>query len=127
MGKGNTMKTYLTINKRRYEAREFDFNLICDMQDMGIDILDMTTFKNNPISAIRAYASLCIGADKEVAGMEIQEHVVGGGGFDEILSVMQKMMEESDFFRALNKNAEEKDQPDQKEEKDSAGAKQKSK
>ena len=109
------MKTYFTINKRRYEAREFDFNLICDLQELGIDILDMNSLKNNPISAIRAYASLCIGADKETAGAEIQAHIVGGGNFDEILTAMQQMMEESDFFQALNKGTEEEDQESQKE------------
>lgn len=101
------MKTYFTLNNKRYEAREFDFNLICDLQEMGIDILDMSSMRKNPIVAIRAYASLCIGADKDVAGEEIQAHVVNGGGFDEILTAMQKMMEESDFFRALNKEPEE--------------------
>ena len=100
------MKTYFTLNNRRYEAREFDFNLICDLQEMGIDILDMSSLRKNPVTTIRAYASLCIGTDKDVAGEEIQAHVVNGGSFDEILSAMQKMMEESDFFRALNKEPE---------------------
>lgn len=104
------MKTYFTLNNRRYEAREFDFNLICDLQEMGINILDMSGMRNNPVTAIRAYASLCIGADKETAGEEIQAHVINGGGFDEILTAMQKMMEESDFFQALNKGPEEETQ-----------------
>ena len=87
-GKG-TMKTYFTLNNRRYEAREFDFNLICDLQEMGINILDMASMRNNPVTAIRAYASLCIGADKETAGEEIQAHVINGGGFDEILEAIR--------------------------------------
>ena len=104
------MKTYFTLNNRRYEAREFDFNLICDLQEMGIDILDMSSLKNNPLSSIRAYTSLCVGADKELAGEEIQAHILNGGGFDEIMSAMQKKMEESDFFQALNKGPEEETQ-----------------
>ena len=104
------MKTYFTLNNRRYEAREFDFNLICDLQELGINILDMSGMRNNPVTAIRAYASLCIGSDKETAGEEIQAHVINGGGFDEILEAMQKKMEESDFFQALNKDSEEKTQ-----------------
>lgn len=117
------MKTYFTLNNRRYEAREFDFNLICDLQEMGIDILDMSAIKNNPLPAIRAYASLCVGADKEVAGDEIQAHVLNGGGFDEIMTAMQKMMEESDFFQALNKGQEEETQkPTQKKSKESKTA-----
>ena len=31
------MKTYFTLNNRRYEAKEFDFNTVCDLSELGID------------------------------------------------------------------------------------------
>ena len=101
------MKTYFTINNRRYEAKEFDFNTICDLQEMGVNILDMSGIRKNPIPIIRSYLSLCMDADKDIAGSEMQEHIVGGGGFTEILDVITKKMDESDFFQALNKATEE--------------------
>ena len=100
------MKTYITINNKRYEAKEFDFNMICDLQEMGINVLNMSSIRQNPIPIIRAYAALCMDADKDIAGAEVQAHVIAGGGFEEILEVITKMMEESDFFQALNKTAE---------------------
>jgi len=105
-GKGETMKTYFTINNRRYEAKEFDFNLICDLQEMGVNILDMSSIRKNPIPVIRTYVSLCMDADKDVAGEEIQAHIINGGGFEEVLGVITDMMEKSDFFQALNKTTE---------------------
>lgn len=97
------MKTYFTLNKRKYEARQFDYNLICDLSEMGVNVLDMSSIKGSPMNAIRSYVALCMDADKDIAGEEIQAHILGGGGFDEVLGCMTKMMEESDFFQALNK------------------------
>lgn len=101
------MKTYFDLNKNRYEAKDFDFNLICDMQEMGVDMLDMSNLRKNLIPAVRVYAALCLETDKDIAGEEIQKHIINGGNFDEIMSAMQKKMEESDFFQALNQTEEE--------------------
>ena len=101
------MKTYFDLNKKRYEAKDFDFNLICDMQEMGVDMLDMSNLRKNLIPAVRVYAALCLEVDKDIAGAEIQQHIINGGGFDEIMTAMQKKMEESDFFQALNQTEEE--------------------
>lgn len=109
------MKTFFTINNRRYEAKEFDFNLICDLQEMGVNVLNLSSIRKNPIPIIRTYLSLCMDADKDIAGAEIQEHIIGGGGFDEILEVITKKMEDSDFFQALNKTTE-KNTPAEKTE-----------
>lgn len=111
------MKTYFTINNRRYEAKEFDFNLICDLQEMGVNVLDMTSIKRNPIPIIRTYVSLCMDADKEIAGAEIQSHIVNGGTFEEVLGVITDMMENSDFFQALSKETTENTPADVKKAK----------
>lgn len=100
------MKTYFTVNNRRYEAREFDFNLICDLQEMGVNILDMSGIRKNPIGILRNYLALCMDADKDIAGSELQEHIVNGGTFEELMNVVIKMMDESDFFQALSKTEE---------------------
>lgn len=101
------MKTYFTLNDKRYEAKDFDFNLVCDMQEMGVDMLDMGNLRKNLFPALRVYVALCMEVDKDIAGSEIQAHVIKGGGFDEIMEAMQKKMEDSDFFRALNTTEEE--------------------
>ena len=43
----------------------------------------------------------------EKAGKELEEHVKSGGSLEDIANVMGEMIEESGFFRALNKDEEQ--------------------
>ncbi len=88
----------ITVNGKKYNARPFDFNLIIDLEDMGISMTDMSS---KPTGTLRAYVALCMGIDKDVAGIEMQNHLINGDNFDAIAKVMGEEMEESDFFRAL--------------------------
>lgn len=92
-----------TVNNKQYTAREFDINLICDLEDMGISLEDIG--KKN-MNLIRSYFALCSGLDKGDAGKEIQSHLMSGGKFDEILEIMKNKMENSDFFQALKEKSE---------------------
>ena len=93
------MKTF-NVNGKEYKARSFDFNLMCDFEDMGISIAEMTS---KPMSVIRAYFALCTGKGKEFAGKEMEQHLLNGGVFDDIANAMSEEMEKSDFFRSLAK------------------------
>lgn len=104
------MNTF-NVNGKEYVAKAFDFNLICDLEDMGIPLEEMS---NKPMSMVRAYLSKCGGFSLNVAGEEIGRHIVNGGQFDEILDAMQKEMNDSDFFRSLNKTEKQEDTPIQK-------------
>lgn len=96
------MKTF-EINGKKYEGKEFDFNLVCDLEDMGVTLEDMQ--KKN-LSLIRGYFGLCAGLNRGEAGAELQEHLVSGKKFESLTDVMHDAMEKSDFFRALGKAAE---------------------
>ena len=99
------MNTF-TVNGKEYRAKAFDFNLVCDLEDMGIPLEQAG---NKPMSMVRAYFGLCAGKGKEFAGKELEAHVIGGGSFENIMSAMSDEMEKSDFFRNLNKTEETKD------------------
>lgn len=96
------MNTF-TVNGKEYKAKAFDFNLVCDLEDMGISLEQA---ENKPMSMVRAYFGLCVGRDKEFAGKEMEAHIIDGGTFDDIMTAMSKEMEESDFFRSLKKTEE---------------------
>lgn len=96
------MNTF-TVNGTEYKAKPFDFNLICDLEDMGISLEEAG---RKPMSMVRAYFGLCVGKGKEYAGKELEAHIIGGGKFDDIMTAMSDEMEKSDFFRNLNKTAE---------------------
>ena len=93
------------INEKTYTAKPFDFNTVCDLDDMGISVDDMD---KKTTSVIRAYFALCAGVDKETAGKEIQKHILNGGDVMSLSKAMGDEIEKSDFFRALNKKTEEK-------------------
>lgn len=99
------MKTF-EVNGKRYKRKEFDFNLVCDLEDMGVSLDDMQ--KKN-LSLIRGYFGLCAGLGKEEAGAELQAHLISGKKFESLTDVMSDEMEKSDFFRALSKTAETED------------------
>lgn len=97
------MKRVFTVNNKTYVAKPFDFNLLCDLEDLGVS-LDKASEK--PMSMIRAYFSLCADKGKEYAGKEMEAHMINGGGFDDIANAMSAEMSESDFFQSLSKNKE---------------------
>lgn len=106
------MNTF-TVNGTEYKAKAFDFNLVCDLEDMGVSLEDMGKKK---MSMVRSYFGLCAGKGSEFAGKELNAHFVGGGKFDGIVDAMNKEMEISDFFQALSKTAETEDAADKTEE-----------
>ena len=97
------MNRLFTINGRQYKAAAVDFNFVCDLEDMGISLAE---FKSKPMAIARAYFALCANASKDVAGAELQSHMVNGGKLDELYEILAKQIEESDFFRALNTTEE---------------------
>lgn len=96
------MNTFI-VNGKEYKAKPFDFNLVCDLEDMGISLEQAS---NKPMSMVRAYFGLCAGKGKELAGKEMESHIISGGTFDDIMTAMSAEMEKSDFFRNLNKKTE---------------------
>ena len=98
------MDKIISINGKTAIAKEFDFNLICDLEDMGISVDAMGS---KPMSLLRAYIGKCFGVSIEQAGKEMESHIIGGGKFDDIMETMSAKMEESDFFRSLSKTTEE--------------------
>lgn len=106
------MKTF-TVNGKKYKAKPFDFNLACDLEDLGISLQEA---EKKPMSMVRAYFSFCIGRDKEYAGKEMEQHIINGGSFDDITKAMSEEMEKSDFFRGLKEAAEKEAAKNQEEE-----------
>lgn len=98
------MNRFFTINGKKYAAKPFDFNTVCELEANGVPLTQM---KDKPMSMVRAYLALCLNGNVEEAGKEIQSHILAGGNFNDIYTVMGEEMNDSDFFRALNQNQDE--------------------
>ena len=108
------MGRFFTINNVRYAAKPFNFNTVCDLEDNGVALSEMS---KKPMSMVRAYFALCFNGSKEDAGKEIEAHVKNGGNFNDIYKVMGDEMTESDFFQALSKTEESETPKDEKKTK----------
>ena len=106
------MRTF-TINGTEYKAAPFDFNLICDMEDLGFDIEKIA---ERPRTATRAYLACCAGSNVSFAGKEIEKHMISGGTLDALIDAMNYEMEQSDFFQYMQKAAEEETAENKEEE-----------
>lgn len=105
------MRRFL-VNGKTYKSKELDFNAMCDLEDMGVSMVDI---KSKNMSLIRAYLAFCGNISAEEAGNEIMLHLKNGGKFDEIMEELKVAIEDSDFFRFLKERAEEEDTENQKE------------
>lgn len=101
------MQNTFVINGKTYTAAPFNFNTVCDLEELG---MSLSTVAKNPMSAVRAYFAVCLGGDRERAGNEIEQHVINGGDMSVIIEAMNKEMEASDFFRALQTDKDEESQ-----------------
>lgn len=97
------MSTFV-INGKSYQSKPFTFNVICDLEDLGVDF---TSASEKTMKLIRGYLALCGKMSVAEAGDELEAHSINGYGFDDLASAMQTEMEKSDFFRSLNKTTEE--------------------
>lgn len=97
------MRTF-TINGKRYTAKPFNFNTVCNLEENGVPLSEMS---KKPMSMVRAYFALCAKDSIDNAGEEIEAHVIAGGDFEDIYKVMGDEMNESGFFQALNKKTTE--------------------
>lgn len=107
------MTRTFTINGKLYQAREITFNTICELEDAGVSLAEI---EQKPISTVRSYFAICLGGNKEVAGQEIERHIINGGNLDEIMTAFREELADSDFFQALTKTANEETTENQEAE-----------
>ncbi len=93
-------KGMITINGKKYTAKELDFNFLCILGEQGIEISEIS---KKILPTMRAYVAYCMNTDMDIAGSEINNHIINGGSFEELADIFNEKAEESDFFRALQK------------------------
>lgn len=90
----------IIINEKEYEVPTVDFNAICDLEALGVNIV--ASGSKTPICDIRSIAAWMMKTSKEKAGIELQEHLLKGGSIDEMSTVFEKELMESPFMKAVN-------------------------
>lgn len=98
------MRKEITVNGKAYPAVEVTFNVLCDMDEMGVSIEDMDP--RHILRFLRAYIAVCMKTTPEEAGAEIGAHVVNGGSIEDLVACMTEAFEEGGFFRTQQEGQE---------------------
>ncbi len=101
------MANTVQINGNTFTVPEMDFNGICELAELGIDIMNITSLRKNTIVATRSIVAWIAQVDIETAGDMIQQHIINGGSLEEIINVFAQALETSNFLNALKGRAEE--------------------
>lgn len=95
------MRTF-TVNGIEYNAKPFDFNLACELEDRGIAL---SVFISKPNVAMRSYFAVCANMSLEKAGNELNAHYVAGNTLGELAEAMNAELDASDFFQQMVQQA----------------------
>lgn len=93
----------LKLNGRTFRARDIDFNFVCILGENDIDIQEIG---KKVLPSLRVYVAYCMGVDDtDIAGNEINLHILNGGSLEDISSVFVAKVNESAFFQAIGKQS----------------------
>lgn len=98
------MSDFIKLNGRRIPAANADFNFVAYLEENNIPLTDI---QKKPLSTAKVYVAYCLGADTDYAGQLINDHIIGGGDIADVMDMITKKVDESDFFRALQERTAE--------------------
>lgn len=89
----------MKIDGIEYETRDLDFtNILCDLEDQGIDIMSMTGENMKPFNLCRGIISAYTGEkDMKKCGKIFTSHLKNGGTIEDILEPFTEAMEAAGF------------------------------
>lgn len=101
--------TEMTINEKTYVIAEVGYDLLDHLNMNDLSIEDLNNSKRR-ISMVTVFVSYVLHCGREQANREITQHIIKGGNLGELVEGMMKALENSRFFTALMKKAEEEEE-----------------
>lgn len=95
------------INQKNYTVPELGFKHMTQLEDMGFTMDDIIQ-KRKSFSLVTGFVGIVVGCERDEAERLCEQHILGGGKLDDMVTKFMKAMEESAFFRKLL-GIEEKD------------------
>lgn len=103
------MNKKITVNNKDYELKKINFNNICELEDLGLNLGD---FKKSRMSATRALLAYCGDIDEETAGEEIMEHLKNGGSLNDLAPLFEML---NTFFQSTRQQSKAEETPTSEE------------
>ena len=88
------------INQKNYEVPELTFRHSKLMEQMGLPVEGMLS-RNYLFSAVSAFTGIVAKCDPEQADYLVEQHILGGGGLEDIYKAYAAAVQESNFFKKL--------------------------
>ena len=112
------MKT-IKINNKNYIVPELTFRHFSQMEEQGFSVLEAFQKKQMFLLAM-GFVCAVTGEDRNEAERLIEQHILGGGTIEDIMTAFGEAVSESGFFRkalGLDEEAEKKTKSNRKESK----------
>ena len=100
--------SYVIINDNRSQIPEVDFDAVCELEEMGVNLLAQNKEKPQIATIVRGFSAWIMGVDVQTASREIESHIANGGNILDILSKVTDAVKNSGFF-AQNRQKQPRD------------------
>jgi hypothetical protein len=91
------MNSYVTINGKKYEVPQMDFNTVVELEENGVSLLAMNEDNPKIATMLRAFVAWIMNTSAKKAGQEIQKHLMNGGNLVDLITVLTEALESSGF------------------------------
>ena len=88
----------VTINGKEYTIPEMDFNAVCELEENGVELLNINSRHPKIATTLRGLVAWVMGADAATASKEISAHIAGGGNIMDIMDPITTEMSRTGFF-----------------------------
>lgn len=92
------------INNKSIAIKPIDFGAICDLEELGFDLSNVT---NKTFSSIRCAVAYHMDMPITEVNAEIENHIKNGGVISDFLPFLEAITE-SDFFQSLVQSTKNK-------------------
>ena len=99
---------YVIINGNRYDIPEVDFDAVCELEEIGINLLNMDKSNLKLATMARGLTAWIMGVDTQTATRELEAHIANGGNIADIITRATESMQRSGFF-AQNRQKQPQD------------------
>lgn len=89
---------YVIINGNRYDIPEVDFDAVCELEERGINLLNMDKSNLKLATMARGLTAWIMGVDTQTASRELEAHIANGGNIADIITRATESMQKSGFF-----------------------------
>ena len=100
----------VVINNKTYKVPEFTFGVMRRLEENGFPVMKIADIDNNSFTALHAFTMVVCDVDSDEADRLLQQHLLGGHDFSNIMKALSSSITESDFFIEMMKRMKKEEE-----------------